>query len=84
LADRSIGYPKLGISVMLFDCDSNKKAVDGVLVRKFFEYYNHALDQKVDNVGWHIIDNHFSEAIKDVQSTNSHLDQYRRIKFLSH
>jgi hypothetical protein len=83
LADRSTGYPKHGISVLLFDCDSTKKAVDGVLISKFFDYYNKSLDEKVDNIGWHIIDKHFAQSIIEVESTNPHLDQYRRIKFLS-
>jgi hypothetical protein len=29
LAERSNGYPKLGLSVMLFDCDVKKVAADG-------------------------------------------------------
>ena len=44
MADPAEGYNKNGLSVMLFDCDMSKQAVDGILIKKFFAYYQDAVN----------------------------------------
>lgn len=38
-SERAPGFLKDGLSVMLFECDASKPALDGKLVEKFFDMY---------------------------------------------
>ncbi len=66
---------------MIFDTDEGKPALDGAMVKTFFEKYDQVKSNS-DNVGWTMINEMFPESHLVKFSTSIDRERYQ-IKFLN-